>query len=220
MKSVQKMFEGAKEFVREHSRRGLKDTKINEILKKRPFVLGEFIIDEVLHIGTRPFDLGIKIENLEVENTSKIQLMTKEWNKYVEEKRKEGEVIITKNMYEWVIGTSSSLPKGLSLTSPKIDEFAKKYKLKPVFCTEKGEISHVCLINEKLDIDEATLYPYGYFVGTTLEPCEKRDAKMYESIGKEIYGLKEKVFPIKGAINSLRRRHRQYWERIDREMEI
>ncbi|MEM5882750.1 MAG: hypothetical protein QXQ77_00720 [Candidatus Aenigmatarchaeota archaeon] len=215
---VQEMFQEAKKFVRLHNKKGASDVEINKILRKKPFVQGEFIIDTVVEY------VPICSEKVETSEKSyryrNLQQLTKEWRKFIGER--EG-LVPSANTYPWYFGSTKLIHK-ISLTDEKIENFAKKYKLECVHCTEKDkwgeeQISHVCLVSPLIDLNEATLYPTGYYVGTTLDLSETRDGKLYESIGKEIYGLNERVGALKGKIDSLRRRWRGYWEEIDRRMD-
>ncbi|MEM7825394.1 MAG: hypothetical protein QW412_00865 [Candidatus Aenigmatarchaeota archaeon] len=201
---VQEMFQKAKKFVKMHSEKGASDVQINAILNKRPFTQGEFIINQVLRIGLKPFDLpGTEYLDYELRN---LQQLTKEWKKYVEERRKKTLVPST-HMCGWYFG-STNLSRRISLR--KIEEFAERYKLEYVFLTSNDGISHVCLNSEDLNL--ATLYKDGYWVGTTLELSEEEDAKLYERIGREIYRLKESVGFLRGKMNSIRRKLKEYQE--------
>lgn len=212
---VQEMFQEAKKFVRLHHKKGASDVEINRILAKRPFVQGEFIIDSVVEVSSIPLENGILEKSYDYRS---LQQVTKEWKNVV----KKG-LTPSANTYPWYFG-STKLNRKISLTDKKIENFGKKHKLECIYCTERDKwgdeiITHVCLVSPSLDFDEATLYENGYYVGTTLELSETGDGKLYESIGKEIYGLKENVGVLKRKINSLKRRWRGYWERIDKRME-
>ncbi|MEM5794290.1 MAG: hypothetical protein QXS48_01405 [Candidatus Aenigmatarchaeota archaeon] len=215
---VQEMFQEAKKFVRLHNKKGASDVEINEILRKKPFVQGEFIIDTVVEVNSKYLEkIGVSERSYDYKS---LQQATKEWKKVIRER--EG-LVPSANTYPWYFG-STKLNRKISLTDKKIENFGKKYKLECVYCTEKDkwgekQISHVCLVSPLIDLDEATLYTTGYYVGTTLDLNETRDGKLYESIGKEIYGLKEKTWVLGRKINSLRRRWRGYWEEIDRRMD-
>jgi hypothetical protein len=219
---IQEMFQEAKKFVQLYHKKGANDVEINQILSKRPFIQGEFIINCVLKIGLKPFSGLPEVEHSKNYSYRNLQQLTKEWKSFIKKEREEGLVPSTYT-YDWYFG-ATKLPRKIPLTNKKIENFAKKYKLECFYLTEKdkfGEekLSRVCLTDPLQDLEEATLYQDGYWVGTTLELSEKKDARLYENIGKEIYGLKEKVCSLKRKINSLRRRWKGYWEEIDKRME-